>query len=78
MQGREPTHKWRSKYCLHTATGTLSEDDDDGSETFGKKMNLRFFKLEIQATFPGVEFLKDFIQVQKEEGKFVVVCPRPL
>ena len=23
----------------------------------------------MQATFPGVEFLKDFIQVQKEEGK---------
>ena len=21
--------------------------------------------------------LKDFIQVQKEEGKFVFVCPRP-
>ena len=25
--------------------GTLSEDDDDGSENFAKKMNLRAFKL---------------------------------
>ena len=25
--------------------GTLSEDDDNGSENTGKKMNLRFFKL---------------------------------
>ena len=27
----------------------------------------------MQATFLGVEFLKDFIQVQKQEEKFVVV-----
>ena len=33
---------------------------------------------QMQATFPEVEFLKHFIQVQKEEGKFVVLCPRPL
>ena len=25
--------------------GTLSKDDEDGSETVGKKMNLRSFKL---------------------------------
>ena len=25
--------------------GTLSEDDDDGSENVGKKMNVRSFKL---------------------------------
>ena len=35
----------------------------------------------MQATFPvfpGVEFLiKDFIQIKKDEGKFLVVCPRP-
>ena len=34
---------------------------------------------QMQATFPGVEFLKtlfNFIQVQKEEGKFVVARPR--
>ena len=66
---------------------TLSKDDDDGGETVSEKMNLRSFKLnciwtpsmcQMQATFPGVEFLKDFIQVQKEEGKFVVICPPPL
>ena len=33
---------------------------------------------QMQATFPGVEILKEFIQVQKEEGKFIIVCPRPL
>ena len=26
-------------------SGTLSEDDDDGSENVGKKMNVRSFKL---------------------------------
>jgi len=28
--------------------------------------------------FSGSYILKDFIQVQKDEGKLVVVCPRPL
>ena len=28
-----------------TTLGTLSEDDDDGSENVSKKMNLRSFKL---------------------------------
>ena len=47
--------------------GTLS-DDDDGSENVAKKMNLSSFKLnrvyldpikcQMQATFPGVEFLR--------------------
>ena len=27
--------------------------------------------------FSRIRILKDFIQVQKEEGKFVVVCSRP-
>ena len=27
--------------------------------------------------FSWSRILKDFIQVQKEEGNFVVVCPRP-
>ena len=32
-----------------------------------------------EVAFPGVEFFssKDFIQVQKEEEKFIFVCPRP-
>ena len=32
---------------------------------------------QMQATFSWSWVLKDFIQVQKEERKFVVVCPRP-
>ena len=31
--------------CLVQIKGTLSKDDDDGSENVGKKMNLRSFKL---------------------------------
>ena len=68
--------------------GTLSNDDDDGSENVAKKMNLRSFKLyrvyldplnmSNAGDFSCSWILKDFIQDQKEEGKFVVVCPRPL
>ena len=67
---------------LSQTTGTLSKDDDDGSENDGKKMNLRSFKVnrvrirsicQMQATF----WVKGFIQAQKDEGKLVVVCPRP-
>ena len=67
--------------------GTLSRDDDDGSENVGKKMNLRSFKLNRVYLDPlnmsnvgDVSWsciLKDFIQVQKQEGKFVVICPCP-
>ena len=66
--------------------GTLSNDDDDGSETSFIKTNLRSFKLNLvyldplnmsnAGDFPWKCILKDFIQVQKWEGKFVVVCPR--
>ena len=31
--------------CRPALLGTLSKDDDDGSENIGKKMNLRSFKL---------------------------------
>ena len=68
--------------------GTLSENDDDGgSENVGKKVNLCSFKLNRAylaslntsnaGDFSWSWILKDFIQVQKEEGKFVVACPRP-
>ena len=67
--------------------GTLSNDDDDGSENDGKKMNLRSFKLNRiyldpfnmsnAGDFSWSWIFKDFIQAQKDEGKFVVVCPRP-
>ena len=67
--------------------GTLSNDDDDGSENVAKKTNLRSFKLNLVyldplnmsnvGDFTWKCILKDFIQVQKGEGKFVVVCPRP-
>ena len=66
---------------------TLSKDDDDGSENDRKKMNLRYFKLNRvyldplnmsnAGDFPWSWILKDFIQAQKDEGKFVVVCPSP-
>ena len=67
---------------------TLSKDDDDGSENVAKKMNLRSFKLNRVyldplnmsnvGDFSWSWILKDFIQVQKEEGKFIVVVrPRP-
>ena len=54
---------------------TLSKDDDDGSENYSKKMNLRSFKLnrvyldhslcQMQATFPGVEFLRILFRFKK-------------
>ena len=61
------------------------DDDDDGSENVAKKMNLRPFKdsNSLNQLSNGDDFpwswivLKDFIQVQKENGKFDVVCPRP-
>ena len=56
--------------------GTLSEDDDNGSENV-KKMNLRSFKLnriywtrsicQMQATFPGVEFLTILFRFKKRK-----------
>ena len=72
--------------CDHqTKLGTLSNDNDDSSENVAKKMNLRSFKLNRVyldpvnmsnvGDFSWSWILKDFIQVQKEEGKFV--CPRP-
>ena len=66
--------------------GTLSKDDDYGIKNVGKKMNLCFFKpirvyldplnMSNAGGFAWSWILKDFIQVQKEGGKFVVVCPR--
>ena len=59
--------------------GTLSKDDDDCSENVAKKVNLRSFKLNRVYLDPlnmsnagdlsWSWILKDFIQVQKEEGK---------
>ena len=67
--------------------GTLSKDDDKSSENVAKEMNLRSFKLNRvyldplnmsnAGDFSWSWIRKDFIQVQKEEGKFVVLCPRP-
>ena len=63
------------------------QDDDDGSENVAKKMNLPSFRLNrfyldpLNMSNAGDFFWswirQDFIQVQKEKGKFVVVCPRP-
>ena len=67
--------------------GTLSKYDDDGSENVVKKMNLRSFKLNRvyldppnmsnAGDFSWNQILKDFIQIQNEERKFVIVCPCP-
>ena len=66
---------------------SLSNNDDNGSENVGKKMNLHSFKVDRVYSDPlnmsnagdlsWSWILKDFTQVQKEEGKFVIVCPRP-
>ena len=60
------------------------DDDDEGSENVAKKLNLPHFKchrvyLELLNLSNVDDFscsciLKDFIQVQKEKGQFVVVC----
>ena len=74
--------------CATEAIGTLSKDDeDDGSENVVKKMKFRSFKhnrvylnplnMSNPGDFSWSWILKDFIQVQEEEGKFVVVCSRP-
>ena len=67
--------------------GNLSNDDDDSSENVAKKMNLHSFKLNRvyldllnmsnAGDFSWSWILQDFIQVQKDKGKLVVVCPRP-
>ena len=67
--------------------GTFSNDNDDRSENLAKKMNLHSFKLNrVYLDLPNMSnagdfswswIVKDFTQVQKEEGKFFVVCPRP-
>ena len=64
----------------------INDDDDDGSENVAKKMNLHSFKLNRiyldplnmsnAGDFSWSWIVKDFTQVQKEEGKFVMVCPR--
>ena len=81
---------WKAPLVLGTSRflkGTLSNDHDHGSENVAKKMNLRPFKLNrvyleplnmsTAGDFSCSWILKNFIQVQKEEGKFVFVCPRP-
>ena len=63
--------------CCVSSLGTLSRDDDDGSENVGKEMNLRSFKLitsiwtrsicQMQATFPGIEFLMILFRFKKRK-----------
>ena len=79
---RQQRDAWRTNPL---SLGTLSKDDDNGSEKVGKKMNLCSFKLSRvyldpfnmsnAGDFSWSWILRDFIQVQKEEGKFVVLCP---
>ena len=77
----------RGYMATRTVIGTLSNDEDDCSENVAKKINLCSFELNRvyldplnmsnAGDFSWSGILKDFIQAQKEEGKFVVVCPRP-
>ena len=72
---------------LLETVGTLSKDDDNGSENDVKKMNLRSFRLNHvyldplnmsnAGDFSWSLILKDFMQGLKDEGKLAVVCPRP-
>ena len=58
-----------------STVGTISNDDDDGSVNVAKKMNLRLSNLissiwtrsigQMQATFPGVEFLRILFKFKK-------------
>ena len=62
-------------YWMITLLGTLSKHDDDGSENVGKKWICVLSNLiasiwtrwicQIQATFPGVEFLRTFFSFEK-------------
>ena len=55
----------------------IGNDDDNGSENVAKRMNLRSFKLnrvyldrsicQIQATFPGAEFLRILFKFKKRK-----------
>ena len=70
----------QSIWCVTVITvlGTLSKDDDDGSENVVKKMNLRSFKLNRvyliplnmsnAGDFPGVEFLRILFRFKKRKG----------
>ena len=83
------SHTFYCNFCRYTedrcigvprgrdVLGTLSNDDDDGSENVAKKMNLSSFKLnrvyldpikcQMQATFPGVEFLRILFRFKKRK-----------
>ena len=82
MNATESTFLWGKGGSI--SIGSLTNDDDDGSENFAKKINLRPFKLyrvyvdplnlSNAGDFSWSWILEDFIQV--ENGKFVVVCSR--
>ena len=67
-------------YACYLRIGSLSDDDDDGSENVAKKViyvvsnhiasiwNRRSI-CQIEAIFVGVEFMRKFIQIQTEKGK---------
>ena len=79
--------KWNAYWDPNfTLLGTLSNNDDDGSENITKTMNLRPFKLygvylkprnsPDVGEFSWSSIFNDFIHVQIEEGQFVAVYPR--
>ena len=74
----------KKAFSPHSALRSLSKDDDDGSENVSKNMNSRPFKLYRAyldplnvGDFSWSWILWDFFWVQKEKGKFVIVCSRP-
>jgi len=65
------------KTAVKLSSGTLSNDDDDGSENFAKKRICVLSNLiasvwtrsicQMQATFPGVEFLRILFKFKKRK-----------
>ena len=76
------TNKVHYGRCARRHIGNLSKEDDHGSENVGKTNEFAFFQTQSRLFGPAKYFkcrriFLEFIQVQKDKGKFVVVCPRP-
>ena len=82
---------WHYFVVVVVAEGSLSNDDNDGSENVAKKIRtcvpFKFYRVyldplscicQMEAIFSWRLILKDFIQVQKEKGEIVLVFSRPL
>ena len=82
-RGLKPLWRAETKQCRFDLPGSLSENDDDGSENITKKINLLPFKVyrvyleplssSIVGDFSWSWIFKVLIHVEMEKGKFVVV-----